>query len=172
MKRFIFTAFSLFLIALPAQAEQCDVQAHFTPIEKMTPIVISELQKAKKGVYLSLFGITNKAIADELISLHAQGVDVRVNLDHRQSMVKGSLLPELHAAGIPVVVKPTSALEHNKFMVIDPGTPHSFLFFGSWNFSESAEKQDNSAAILRDCPGTIQSFMDDFNFITKRDGVK
>jgi phosphatidylserine/phosphatidylglycerophosphate/cardiolipin synthase-like enzyme len=153
-------------------AEQCTVETHFTPQEKLSEVVVNRLKKAHESVYLSVYGIQNQLIADALIQLHQRGVVVQVNVDKLQATGRTSKVAYLRAHGVPVLVKKASVPEHNKFLIVDYGRPEAFVLMGSWNFSNSADKQDNSAAILSECPGVIESFKQTFDFISRRDGAK
>jgi phosphatidylserine/phosphatidylglycerophosphate/cardiolipin synthase-like enzyme len=56
-------------------------------------------------------------------------------------------------------------LEHNKFCVID-GT---IVIMGSWNWSNNAQKQDNSDVIITACPKVAQAFEVAYQRIIERD---
>ena len=75
-------------------------------------------------------------------------MDVRLGIDRRQSRGRADHHKDLEAAGVQVRVKPSSYLEHNKYCILDGVT----VIMGSWNWSASAHKQDNSDLIITDCP--------------------
>jgi phosphatidylserine/phosphatidylglycerophosphate/cardiolipin synthase-like enzyme len=58
-----------------------------------------------------------------------------------------------------------SLLEHNKFCVID----NAMVMMGSWNYSNSAQKQDNSIVVLSGCDEIVKQFEAAFQRIHKRD---
>lgn len=157
---------------VPCYAEKCDVEPLFSPQQKISDAIIWQLMQAQQSVYLSLYGISNPRIVDELIHLKHQGLIIQVNVDRTQAAGRTSQVKKLKAAGIPVVIKKSHTLEHNKFMVIDYGTPNARVLFGSWNFSKSADEQDNSAAVITGCPNVIKAFKQDFDYISRRDSGK
>jgi phosphatidylserine/phosphatidylglycerophosphate/cardiolipin synthase-like enzyme len=131
----------------------------------MQAVILSELAKAKTSVHLSLYGVTNRALANALIRLHKRGVSVVLLVDMRQAHLPNSLTQDLKDIGIPVIIKPTSELEHYKYCIID----HQTVIMGSWNWSNRADKQDNSDIILGGCPQIVQAFETNFNAIKLRD---
>jgi phosphatidylserine/phosphatidylglycerophosphate/cardiolipin synthase-like enzyme len=86
-------------------------------------------------------------------------------LDKTQSAGENSTHRELESAGIEIVIKKTGVLEHNKFCVID----NKRVIVGSWNFSESAQKQDNSVIDTSECNESVKRFKDAFDRIYHRD---
>src|SRR5712691_5634263 len=116
----------------------CEVQPLFSPYDKVDDAIHAHLKQASQSVHCSLYGITNLRLANDLIDAKERGADVGVGLDKIQASGKHDLHDKLQAAGILVEVKPVATLEHNKFCVID-GT---MVIMGSWNWSNSAQKQD------------------------------
>lgn len=142
----------------------CKVSPHFTPEEDMAQVIQRELLTAEKSVYVSLFGITNDVLSDTLIDLHNRGVYVEVAVDKMQGLSRYSDIPKLRTAGIPIIMKQTTVLEHNKFAIVDGKS----VITGSWNWSESANKQDNNTVILR-CRKLAQEYLATYSKIRFRD---
>lgn len=143
----------------------CEVQPLFSPYDKVDDAVHTKLTQASQSVHCSLYGITNLRLASDLIDAKKRGADVGVGLDKIQASGKHDLHDNLQAAGILVEVKPVATLEHNKFCVID-GT---MVIMGSWNWSNSAQKQDNSDVIITDCRKVAQAFEAAYQRIIERD---
>src|SRR5207249_5688913 len=122
--------------------------------DKVDDAIHAHLTQASKSVHCSLYGITNLRLANDLIAAKHRGADVGVGLDKIQAAGQHDLHAKLQAAGILVEIKPVATLEHNKFCVLD-GT---IVITGSWNWSNSAQQQDNSEVIITDCPTVAQSF--------------
>jgi phosphatidylserine/phosphatidylglycerophosphate/cardiolipin synthase-like enzyme len=137
----------------------------FSPYDKVDNAIHAQLTQASKSVHCSLYGITNLRLATDLIAAKKRGADVGVGLDKKQASGQHDLHAKLHTAGILVEIKPVATLEHNKFCVID-GT---IVIMGSWNWSNSAQKQDNSDVIITDCPKVAQAFEAAFRRIMERD---
>jgi phosphatidylserine/phosphatidylglycerophosphate/cardiolipin synthase-like enzyme len=156
-------AFSLSIS--PVLAETCNVQSHFTPREKMQGFIIQELQHAKTSIHASLYGVTNQPIVNTLIALKKANpnLDIQVCLDNRQSRVRGSQVKALADAGIKVYIKKSVLLDHDKYVVIDS----TEVITGSWNWSYSAEHQNNVDTFITNCAtdSEYKKYEDDFVFI-------
>src|SRR3989449_1860796 len=162
MKTFIFTLW--FLLAV-STAWACEVQPLFSPYDKVDDAIHAQLIQANKSVQCSLYGITNLRLVNDLIAVNKRGADVGVGLDKMQAAGKSDLHAKLQDAGIQVEIKPVNVLEHNKFCAIDG----SIVIMGSWNWSSSAQKQDNSDVIITDCPKVAQAFEAAYQRIIERD---
>jgi phosphatidylserine/phosphatidylglycerophosphate/cardiolipin synthase-like enzyme len=132
----------------------CEVQPLFSPYDKVDDAIHAQLLQASKSVHCSLYGITNLRLANDLIDAKKRGADVGVGLDKKQAAGPHDLHAKLQAAGILVEIKTVATLEHNKFCVLDGVT----AIMGSWNWSNNAQKQDNSDVIITDCPKVAQAF--------------
>ncbi len=166
MKKLLAVVF--LLIAVPVYAQQsatCEITAYFSPWDNVIAPIHKELMAARKSVYCSLYGITNRYLANDLITLSHRGIKVIVGLDKRQAYGKYDLHSELADGGVTVIIKPRAVLEHNKLCVIDGKT----VIMGSYNWSYSAQKQDNSDVIIKNCPQMGEAFVDECKRIYERD---
>jgi phospholipase D len=100
-----------------------------------------------------------------MAKLVAEGKKVTLCLDKTQSAGKNSTHATLRKAGIGIVIKKASALEHNKFCVVDDQR----VIMGSWNYSGNAQKQDNSFLDISGCDDIVKQFKDAFTRIYERD---
>ncbi|MFA6476128.1 MAG: phospholipase D-like domain-containing protein [Candidatus Paceibacterota bacterium] len=169
-KRFfsLFLAFGLLSCGQSVLAIQTSiiapVEVHFAPYELITPFIVKEIKQATSTIHGSLYGITNKAVADALIERDRSGVEVKIGEDKLQSAGKYDLHRYLSSNGVEVVIKKTSALEHNKWLIID----NQVVLEGSFNYSNNAQSQDNSFIIFRS-PQIASLFEQNFLKIMARD---
>jgi len=157
--------FTLWFVLSVATVWACEVQPLFSPYDKIDDAIHTQLTQSRKSVHCSLYGITNLRLANDLIAAKKRGTDVGVGLDKVQASGKHDLHDKLQAEGILVEIKPVNVLEHNKFCVLDGAT----VIMGSWNWSNSAQKQDNSDVIITDCPPVAQAFEAAYQRIIERD---
>jgi phosphatidylserine/phosphatidylglycerophosphate/cardiolipin synthase-like enzyme len=146
--------FTLWFVLAVSTAWACEIQPLFSPYDKVDDAIHTQLVRASKSVHCSLYGITNLRLANDLIAAKKRGADVGVGLDKTQAAGQHDLHAKLQAVGILVEIKLSVVLEHNKFCVIDGST----VIMGSWNWSNNAQKQDNSDVIITDCPKVAQAF--------------
>jgi phosphatidylserine/phosphatidylglycerophosphate/cardiolipin synthase-like enzyme len=154
---------TLLLIAAGASA---DVSSYFSPYAKCEPVILQQLSCVHRSVLISCYGLTNQPIATQLLKLHRQGVTVIICVDKLQAAGRSDQTHILKAAGIPVIVKKSPTLEHNKLMILD----HETVLTGSWNFSASADLQDNTLLVITHDAPTVQAFEDAWKRIFTRDG--
>jgi len=118
-------------------------QTYFSPTDNCDAAVLNAVRLATKSIRLCDYGYSLANLTQELISLFKGGVDVSMVLDSSQS-TGSTEAPEvalLKASGIPLVIGESSdhKIVHSKYIVIDDETVVS----GSYNFSNSAELEDN-----------------------------
>ena len=163
-KKLIISIILILCFTSSAYAE-CTVAAYFSPYEDIEGLVVDELKVAGESIHCSLYGITNSRITEVLINRVSRGIDIKLCLDKTQSAGKHSTHRELKDAGAEVVIKKNGVLEHNKFCVIDDKT----VIMGSYNFSGSAQKQDNSIVVMSKCDTITEKFSEAFMRIYRRD---
>jgi len=163
MKKFFL---ALALVVSISTTGYCKTDTCFSPYQNCEDVWVNVIDSAKQDIVISCFGLTNRRIGDRLIAKHKEGVKVLVLTDKRQSSSKYDLAQELSKNGIEVVVKKTTALEHNKMMVVD----NKFGILGSWNLSGNAQKQDNSL-IVTDEESIVAQMSYAMDRIYKRDKV-
>jgi len=155
----------LVLQTLEAWASTCEDSSSFSPFYNIEKVIHQELKKAKKSVHCSLYEISNPRLVQDLIDREKAGVEVIVAEDKKQSALASDLHSDLQQKGIRVVIKRTAVLEHNKFCVIDSEN----VVMGSWNWSRSAQKQDNSEEVIKHCPDEAGRSEQTFHRILERD---
>jgi phosphatidylserine/phosphatidylglycerophosphate/cardiolipin synthase-like enzyme len=166
-KKIVISAILILCLTSSAYAE-CTVEAYFSPYDDIEGLIADKLKVAGESIRCSLYGITNSRITEVLIDRVSSGIDMKLCLDKTQSAGKHSTHKELKEAGAEVVIKKIGILEHNKFCVIDNKT----VIMGSWNFSNSAQKQDNSIAVISGCSNVVNKFEKAFMRIYRRDKDK
>jgi phosphatidylserine/phosphatidylglycerophosphate/cardiolipin synthase-like enzyme len=126
------------------------METYFSPTTPITPLIISFLARAQKSVRVSIYGFTSPSITDELITLAHKGVDVKICFDRTQAAGKAEKLEikKLKAAGVPYVIGTSihGALNHEKMCIVD----ERIVEDGSWNWSASANLQNNYVNIVDD----------------------
>ena len=144
---------------------KADIYLAFSPYDEVEPIWIEMIDKAQSDIKISAFGFTNKNIGEAVIRAHKRGVGVLICEDKMQSGSKHDLRDVFRAEGIEVIVKKTTALEHNKMIAVDGEN----AIIGSWNLSGNAAKQDNSVVVFEDEPEFVLEVYEAIQRIYERD---
>jgi hypothetical protein len=119
-----------------------------SPFQDVKAAYLDFVRSAKASVRVNIFGFHIPELTDALIERHQAGVLVDCIFDHSQAQGKAEAgeLRRLMDAGVPFLIG-TSPVEgqllHAKVTVVD----EEWVEDGSWNYSESATKQLNTARI-------------------------
>lgn len=120
------------------QTRDFTCKACFTPSQACLPMIISELDQAKKTIQMQAYSLTSKPIAEALVRAKTRGVSIIVLADKSQKRQRYTQISALKRAGISVYIDYKPAIAHNKIIIIDSLT----VIGGSYNFSSSAENRN------------------------------
>lgn len=137
----------------------------FSPQAKIVDnLLIKEILKAKKLVYIPIFFLTEENLAKALVDAHKKGVDIKIILDATAARNPRTIHEYLRREGIKVKVEDWAGKMHQKAMVVDDK-----VVVGSMNFSRSGNlKNDENCLILKNKALAIQyqkHFMELYNSI-------
>ena len=126
-------------VAVPLVA----LETYITPYDNAENRLLQFLDQAKIRCYIASYSLTNPNIINKLIQLHYRGVDVQAITDRTQAAGRNeqAALAALEANGISIFAGKSvvNALMHCKFCVVDDHLVED----GSWNFTVSANREDN-----------------------------
>jgi len=115
--------------------------------------VVQAIAQATTSVDIAVFGFDHPAITQAVLGAHARGVAVRV-VGHGAELDTSDGLKAIQQAGVPLVLRPTTALMHHKFMVVDG----HLVAFGSMNFTTFAADQNDENLVFVDSPALADIF--------------
>jgi phosphatidylserine/phosphatidylglycerophosphate/cardiolipin synthase-like enzyme len=159
--RAVIAALLLLSTSMPVAAQGKEIPAHvraqgwvqiaFAPWDDAEAMIVGALSAARRQILVQAYGFTSRAIANALIDAHRRGVNVRITADRDQTLTgESGRIPDLVAAGIPVLLEVRYASAHNKVMVIDAGLPQQAVITGSYNWTWSAQNRNaENVLILR-----------------------
>ena len=151
LKSVLVTALLLYA-SLPLHAEtfpsDTKYEVCFTPGGDCTSMIVGEINKANKSVYLQAYSFTSKPIAQAITNAKRKGIDIKVILDKSQvkhnQYSSSKYLTDQH---VPVWVDYRPAIAHNKVVIIDS----NIVITGSFNFTKAAqEKNAENILIIHD----------------------
>ncbi len=117
---------------------QLEMKSCFTPQQKCLPLIVNEINQAKKMILMQCYSFTSQDIADALIRAHHRGVKITIITDKSQLKERYSKIPILFKNGINVLVDTKPSIAHNKLILIDNLT----TIGGSYNFTNAAENRN------------------------------
>ncbi|HLG70585.1 MAG TPA: phospholipase D-like domain-containing protein [Chloroflexota bacterium] len=131
---------------------------YVTPDDDAHAALIAAAQAATTSLHLSIYGFTLADLGQIFIDKKAAGLSVGIVVDKTQAAgpKQHALLQRLVDNGVPVTIatSPTGAINHEKCLLVDLelGADHneSYACYGSFNFSDSAEKQENHLCVDND----------------------
>ncbi len=131
---------------------------YFAPYDDVPTALVGLVNGALRSIHIDIYGLTYPPLMDALIAAHQRGVTVNIVADHTQAEGRAEKpqLQRLVDAGIAVLVGTSSrgAIDHSKYVVVDTNV----VGFGSFNFSASAEAQDNTFSVRSDA-GLVSAFL-------------
>ena len=114
------------------------VVVYFTPSNSCENQIIHFIDTAQNTIDAAVYAINNEAIVEALLRAHKRGVHVRILTDRVQAGQKSSKVPELEAAGIPLIRHTRYRIQHDKFAVFDGKKAVT----GSYNWTDSASRKN------------------------------
>lgn len=122
---------------------------------------LSLLADARLKVDLCIYTFTQTILADILIGLYKEGVQVRIITDCSEDEATSSQLERLGRVGIPIKSnkRGTGALMHHKFVVIDD----RLLLSGSFNWTNKAVVSNYEAVLVTTTNEFVHPFRAEFD---------
>ena len=142
-----------------------DVSVYFSPSDNaITSQIIPLIDNSQKYIYMPIFLITHKKLADSLIRASQRGVSVKVILDATNAHGGASKHKLLRANGIPVKTENFAGKLHSKSIIIDD----MYTIIGSMNFSRSGEGVNDENLVIIKNRGIALFYKTFFQYLWKR----
>ncbi|MCC6145734.1 MAG: phospholipase [Candidatus Hydrogenedentes bacterium] len=123
------------------------MECHFAPEDHVEREILAEVNAAVKAIDFMAFSFTSEPVAEAMAGRIAAGVQVRGLFESRNAGSRYSRDDYLRAHGAAIYLDGNPYNMHHKVVVIDGGV----VITGSYNFSKSAEKEnDENVLIIRD----------------------
>jgi phosphatidylserine/phosphatidylglycerophosphate/cardiolipin synthase-like enzyme len=105
----------------PCPGAAADIEIYYAPEDLPGERLASLYGKARRYVYVAIYGITYPPIVKALVAAHKRGVDVRVITDREKlnDPKQRAAVETLSLAGIPIKVNRHENLMHLKQAVMD-----------------------------------------------------
>jgi phosphatidylserine/phosphatidylglycerophosphate/cardiolipin synthase-like enzyme len=134
------------------------VENYFAPEDKVTDKVVARLLTAQKSIDFLAYSFTDDAMGGAIEARAKAGARVRGVFETTGSETKYSEYGKLKEAGLDVWQDGNPYLMHHKVFIIDGKT----VIFGSFNFSDSANTQNDENLLIIDDPALAAQFTQEF----------
>ncbi len=138
------------------------IESYFSPSDETNCHLLEALRTANHHVEIGLLLLTKEDLIDEIISLHEDGVAVRVILEDEASST--TAVSRLRQANVPLGIYDFSPLFHHKYAIIDEGFPDSdpMVISGSHNWTWSADNINDENTIIFHDPSVANIFRQEY----------
>lgn len=135
------------LVEIEGQGRPVQVEAYFAPEDGVADRLLQLLSSARSHVRFLAFQFTAPRLADALVDLVGEGVDVEGVMEAQSAESTYSQYNRLQAGGVEVFLDGNPYLMHHKVLIVDD----QVVALGSYNFTTSADKDnDENLLIIHD----------------------
>jgi phosphatidylserine/phosphatidylglycerophosphate/cardiolipin synthase-like enzyme len=134
------------------------VENYFAPEDKVADKIVARLGKAQKTIDFMAYSFTDDDIGKTVMDRAQAGVQVRGVFETTGSETKFSEYSAMKAAGLDVWQDGNPYLMHHKVFIVDGQT----VIFGSFNFSQNANTENDENLLIVDDAGLAQAFTAEF----------
>jgi phosphatidylserine/phosphatidylglycerophosphate/cardiolipin synthase-like enzyme len=134
------------------------VAVYFSPQDGVAKYVLARLAAARRSIHFMTFSYTAAPIADAMIAKREAGLLVRGVFERQNASGTGAKFQQLRAGGVDVLEDGNCYILHHKVIVIDART----VITGSYNFTGSAERDNDENLVIIDDPNLARAYLDEF----------
>lgn len=135
------------------------IRTYFAPKDQAARHVVEALEKAEKNIFFLVFQFTHDGIGRVVREKAAAGLEVRGVFEKRNNDTPHSEYGKLKDAGIDVRLDGNPYTMHHKVFIIDGRT----VICGSFNFSDSADKENDENLLLIEDERLAREFQAEFD---------
>ena len=140
------------------------VENYFAPEKELAPVIARTIASAQEEILFMAFTFTNDQIGEALLGRADAGTTVRGVFETTGSELDFSyyvIMQEAELPNVEVRQDGNNRIMHHKVIIVDRET----VIFGSFNFSDSANRRnDENIIIVRD-PTFTSFFVEEFGFV-------
>src|SRR6266545_6796040 len=137
---------------------QANVEVYFSPEDGVAKYVLQRLAAAKTSIHFMAFSYTASTIADAMAAKAKAGLPVHGVFESQNAGGTGSAFGRLRQGGVDVLEDGNCYILHHKVIIIDERT----VITGSYNFTNSAEKDNDENLVIVDDAALARAYLDEF----------
>ena len=134
------------------------IENYFAPKDGVASKITGRLDQAQQSIHFMAFSFTSDSIGSAMLARANAGVSVVGVFETTGSETQFSEYGKLRKAGLGVLQDGNPYVMHHKVIIIDGRT----VIFGSYNFSNNADKDNDENLLIVDDPALAQAFEAEF----------
>ncbi|HEX2914972.1 MAG TPA: phospholipase D-like domain-containing protein [Chloroflexia bacterium] len=135
------------------------VQNYFAAEDGVADKIVQTIKGANKSIYFLAFSFTHEGIGNAIIDKAKAGVKVGGVFETTGSNTPYSEYGKMKQAGLDVYTDGNPYVMHHKVIIVDERT----VIFGSFNFSDNADKSNDENLLIVDDPNMAKAFKDEYD---------
>lgn len=135
------------------------VETYFSPEDGVAQHVLERIEGAQQSVRFMTFSFTSKDIASAIIAKQKAGLQVDGVFETQNANGTGAAFAALRRGGVDVLEDGNCYILHHKVIIIDNKT----VITGSYNFTSSAENNNDENLLIIDDSGVADQYIAEFN---------
>jgi phosphatidylserine/phosphatidylglycerophosphate/cardiolipin synthase-like enzyme len=135
------------------------VDVYFSPDDGVLNALGLLLSDAEESIYFLAFSFTSNELGTVVRQKHEAGLDVKGVMDEEQiNSNTGTEFDPFRQKGVDVLIDGNAGQMHHKLFIVDK----KIVAFGSYNFSKSAEENNDENIIIIYNPQIAELFVQEF----------
>jgi phosphatidylserine/phosphatidylglycerophosphate/cardiolipin synthase-like enzyme len=134
------------------------IENYFAPKDGVADKIIARLKQAQQSIHFLAFSFTSDPIGSAMLARATAGVSVAGVFEKTGSETQYSEYGRMRKAKLDVLQDGNPYVMHHKVIIIDGRT----VIFGSFNFSNNADKDNDENLLIIDDPTLAQAFEAEF----------
>jgi phosphatidylserine/phosphatidylglycerophosphate/cardiolipin synthase-like enzyme len=135
------------------------VEVYFSPDDGVAAAILPLLSSAKESIYFLAYSFTANDLGEAILERAKAGVQVHGVMEKDQvASNRGTEFDPFRQAGLDVRLDGNPGQMHHKVFIID----RAIVIFGSYNFSASAEEQNDENLLVIYNPQIAAEFLKEF----------
>ena len=146
------------------------VENYFSPEKEVAPIIARAVARAQQEILILAFTFTDDQIGEAILGRADAGIPVRGVFETAGADIEFSyytIMKDAGIANVEVRKDGNSRVMHHKVIIIDRET----VIFGSFNFSDSANRRNDENIIIVHDPTFTSFFVEEFGFVWDEAGA-
>jgi phosphatidylserine/phosphatidylglycerophosphate/cardiolipin synthase-like enzyme len=134
------------------------IENYFAPKDAVADKIAHHLSQSQQSIHFMAFSFTNDAIGNAMLARATAGVSVAGVFEKTGSETQYSEYGKMRQAKLDVLQDGSPYVMHHKVIIIDGRK----VIFGSFNFSNNADKDNDENLLIVDDPALAQAFEAEF----------